>query len=586
MGFKFPFPVDSYFFVGLSIGALVVALASLQKFNEQTTARTEDDLMRLLLPKDLTTHEEYSRAFLFYYLAPMLFLLLGIALLGPGMLKLGNVDLPKEGWGAGVWPVASSLMLAGLVNVVWIKDLELLLRRFAHDRAYIPERARATAERLRIADFDFSSYRKSLNAPAMNGVNPNDFNADPESVEYAWARLSCLSYKISRRRDADGSADLDGEMLERYAKQLEEIAKRRQSMLKDMDAYRSDAAAGRIDPASDLAFRIETAFRQLCLLLGCAVLLKRGRRADMAEAFQPFGFRLLAVTTAAGNQNLIIAGLTVMTGAILVLVFAAVLVGWVFGKGPQWFASADYPKEAYDPFLWAISAALMYGSAIVVADRLRARLIRARRWFTGNAGDLANYIRVAVVSAIAGYIMMCLYGSLLQGFTFGLVAGAAPYALLPAVTGAFYAAHLDNVAFGTRALAYREIGWQALLTCVCALVAAPVWLTLGHGISSAMDFIALSGVLGLTAGIALGWYIPRAAEARRITPLTIARDARIEKLRLIARGRFSADELAEQWLHRPNSDLGENTPVAAAEDIETYNKIVSLLPRPTVTQAS
>lgn len=584
-GFNFPFPVDWYFFVGLSIGAFVVALGSLQKFNEPSGPRGEGDLIRQLLPKDLTTHEEYSRAFLLYYLAPMLCLLFGIALLGPGILKLAKIDLPEVGWGAGVWPIAAALMLAGLVNVAWIKELELQLRRFAHDRAYIPERARATAERLRIADFDFSGYRRSLSAPAMNGVKQHDFDSDPETVEYAWARLSCLSYKIGRRREADGSADLDSDMLERYTPQLAEIASRRQSMLQDMDQYRGDIAAGNPAPANALVQRIDNAFRQLCLLLGCAVLLKRGRRADMSSAFHPFGFRLSAIANTEGNPNLIIVGLTIMTASILVLVFAAVIIAWQFGTGSAWTPSVDYPKMSYDPFLWAISAALSYGTAVVVADRMRARLIRGQRWFASGTADPANYIRVAVISGLAGYVVMCLWGAVLQGPAYGLFTGAAPYALLPAATGAFYAAHLDNVAFALRPARYREIGAQALVTGFCALIAAPAWLTLGRGVSGAADFIALSGVLGVAAGASLAWYIPVAAEARQNTPLKVVLSARLTKLEAIARERFRSEELARQWLHEPSSDLDNKSPLSAAEDIEAYNKVVNLLPRPSVAAA-
>jgi hypothetical protein len=577
--FNFPFPVDAYFFVGLAIGALIIALTSLSKFDEPTTPPADGDLIRQLLPKDLTTHEEYLRAFLFYYLAPMLFLLCAIGLIGPGFLQLGGIDLPKAGWGAGVWPIGSAMMLAGLINVAWVKTLELQLRRFAHDRAYIPERGRATAERLRIADFDFSGYRKSLSAPAMSGVKPADFQSDPDSIEFAWARLSCLSYKISRRSDTDGSADLEGGMLERYAAVLEDIAARRHAMARDMDQYRTDAEGGHGAPPEELASRIETAFRQLCLLLGCAVLLKHGRKVNMAEAFQPFGFRLLPISREEGNQNVIIVGLTVMTAAILMIVFAAVMLAWAFGGGRGWTPSHDYPTQAFDPFLWAVSAAIMYGTAILVADRARAKSIRKQRWFAGHASDPANYVRIAATCAVAGYIMMCLFGSLFQGLTPGLLAGAAPYALLPGVTGAFYAAHLDNVALATRPSALREIGLQALMTGACAAIAAPVWLRLGPGALGAADFIALSAVLGLTAGATLGWYIPGAAEARRITPLLVAREARLAKLSEVARDRFVSADLAQQWLHQPNRDLDDQTPLAAAEDVDRYYKVVSLLPR-------
>jgi hypothetical protein len=128
----------------------------------------------------------------------------------------------------------------------------------------------------------------------------------------------------------------------------------------------------------------------------------------------------------------------------------------------------------------------------------------------------ANYIRVASGCAITGFIAMFLWGLTLQTPTFAFVMGTLPYALLPAATGGFYGYHLDNVELGQRPSRLWEIGSQALVTALCGLVAAPVWLRLGDG--NAMDncdFVILVTLLGLVVGASLAWYLPKAAANRR-----------------------------------------------------------------------
>jgi hypothetical protein len=584
MSFNFPFPVDWYFFLGLTLGALIVALVSLQKFHEPTAEPSGNDLLQLLSPRYLTTHEEYSRAYLLYSLPPMSFVLLAVALLGPGMLKLGNVSLPETGWPAGVWPIAVALMIAGSINVPWIKNFEILLRRFAHERAYIPERARATAERLRAADYDFSAYHDALSTAAIRGVSASDFDASRDSIEYAWARLSCLTYEISRRRDGGGADDLDGEMLDRYGTQLDAVAESRRSLEPAMAHYRRKVATDPTHANDKLRQDIKFALRQLYVFLGCAVLKKRGIRADLMSAFQPFGFTLSPAPFAPRPHDLIIVGLTMTTISIFVLVLAAVEAGQFFGTGNFWQPSPRFPSESFDPFLWAFSATLMYGIAIVVADRLRARTIRKDRWFVAagheKRTDGANYIRIAIASGVGGYVVMCLWSAVFRGMTVDLLSGTAPYALLPAATGGFYAYHIDNVDLDTRPRRIFEILSQAFVTGFCALVAAPVWLALSERMSDAFDFIALSGVLGAAAGATLAWYIPEAAKWRRVTPLVVVQRDRLVMLEAAARERFGNPDAATAWLREPNRSLGDMSPAAAAADIDKYENVIELLRRP------
>ena len=66
--------------------------------------------------------------------------------------------MPKQLGCVGV-PLAIAFVLMGaLPNVPGLMLIETFLRQFAHERAFIPDAARATAERLAAADLSFSSY--------------------------------------------------------------------------------------------------------------------------------------------------------------------------------------------------------------------------------------------------------------------------------------------------------------------------------------------------------------------------------------------------------------------------------------------
>src|SRR5215468_3611038 len=125
----------------------------------------------------------------------MALLVVLLSLLGASNLEQIGIAVPKQLGYVGV-PLAIAFVLMGaLPNVPGLMLIETFLRQFAHERAYIPHAARATAERLAAADFDFSSYAKeALRSPEMRGVKPEDFTQPRYSLELAWARLCCLIF--------------------------------------------------------------------------------------------------------------------------------------------------------------------------------------------------------------------------------------------------------------------------------------------------------------------------------------------------------------------------------------------------------
>jgi hypothetical protein len=189
--------LNATFTVCIALGIVIVALHSMQKFQESTLKKGEDDFIApLLIPKYLATREEYSHA-LIWYMASMVGVLGAMSVMGPSLLKL-HPDLKNY---ESVAPLGFALLLVGVLpNVPWLQDIEWHLRRFWHERAYIPAAARATADTLRASSFGFSAYKSDavLASPSMRGIERTDVDAPRGSVEYGWARLSCLSYELGR----------------------------------------------------------------------------------------------------------------------------------------------------------------------------------------------------------------------------------------------------------------------------------------------------------------------------------------------------------------------------------------------------
>jgi hypothetical protein len=573
--------LDPTAIVSLAFGIVIVALNSMKSFAEPTLENGEDDFVAQLLPKYLATREEYSRA-LMWYMASMIGILCAMSVLGPRLFDA----LPAMAQFKQTAPLGFALLLVGLLpNVPWLRDVEWRVRHFWHERAYIPAAARATADTLRASNFDFSAYRSDavLDSLVMRGIERTDFDAARGSVEHGWARLSCLSYELGRRRDAGEIESLDSGMLDRYQKDLDSISVKRRALENDIAQYRQERARNKFYENAGLRRDITDALRHLYILLACAVRLKAGRTSDINATFRSFGFVLEPSAPPPDNHDLIIVGLAVMTGSLLALVFAAVAIGSVFEATGLWQPSPHFPNDAVKPFKWAISSLLVQGVAVVTADWIRWRLLQRGRWFALAGQErqpiVANYIRVALGCVLTGYVALYVWNLIFYPVTIELAKGIAAFALLPAATGAFYAYHLDNARLGRRPQRWQEIGLQSLVTALCGLAATPVWLALNANGRGNVDFIILVTLFGAVMGASLAWYLPKAAAFHRYDPLADAKDARVAMLKAAALERFRNEQSAQWWMAQPHPALGNRTPAAAAADIELFAQVFGLLQR-------
>ena len=293
MKFGIPFddPVSfAVFLLCLVLGIGLVYLFCKQKFAERKSNGSVDYADQLL-PAHLATHEEYAKGFLIYF-GLMATAVLMFSLIGPrGLVSLGFTaakDIDE-----GLVPIAVAFMLVGLMgNVPGLVAIENRLRTFAYELAYIPAAARATAQRLAAADFNFSAYGGDvLNQPEMRGVEPTDFRPSCRTLEHHWARLACLVYEEKSRRMAGSLEGLDANLLRDFAKDLEVIENAKKSMEADVSLYREKRRNDKFHTDDGLHRAILDNLYKLYILLGCAVRLNRQPHNDIERALNSAGFQ-------------------------------------------------------------------------------------------------------------------------------------------------------------------------------------------------------------------------------------------------------------------------------------------------------
>jgi len=571
----------SLLFFGSLAGALwLLYVFCKRKFAERSETGRRDYIYQLL-PRQLATPQEYSKGFLIYFGSMAAFVIL-LSLLGPE--NLGSLGITmSEKLNYITVPLAIVLIQIGaLPNVPGLILMEQLLRQYAHARAFIPDAARATAQRLAAADFDFSSYQgEVLRSPEMRGVEPADFTRPRHSLEHAWARLCCLVFVQKSCRVEGVTESLDANLLQDYETDLELIESEKKSMEAQVAAYRAARANDPYYANEGLRRGIADNLHKLYILLGCAVRYKMQADDDIDLALRPLGFKLRPTARMRDTADLKIVGLTVAAASITVLGLAAAGLGWL----GLWTLSDVFPKTVMQPFWDTASTLVPHATAIMLADLIRTRAINHGTWFGAagprRRGDDANYVRLVVACGIAGYIALVLWGLVLAPPTANSFKIELPYALLAMVTGGFYAYHLDNAESGRQRSPVWELGAQSVLTGTFGLIAAcATWQMILGAASLAIDRIILTAVINATVGLALGWYVPQAAAATRYDPLVEASEERVRALETMAKVQLG-DADAAIWLDKLHPALANRSPrAAAAADVAGFERAIDLLHGP------
>ena len=576
-------PLDApspLFFGSLAAAIWLVYLFCERKFAERIFTGSNDYIYQLL-PQHLATKEEYFRGFLIYFGTMAVFVTL-LSLVGPNNLEPLHILPPKEISYLAVPLIIAFVLMGALPNVPGLVLIEKLLRQYAHERAYIPHAARATAERLAAADFEFSSYAKeALRSPEMRGVKPEDFTQPRYSLELAWARLCCLIFVQKSVRMEHVFEALDAGLLRDYESDLELIESQKQSMEAQVATYRKMRARDPSYSNETLRRDIADKLYKLYILLGCAVRLKAQPREDIDRALRPLGFKLAHAARREDTRDLKLMGLAAVAASAGLLDLA----GAGLGQLGLWQMSPVFPQTVFQPFVDTASTLVPYATAITIADLMRRHLVNKGSWFAAHRAhpraNSANYVRVAAVCGVAGYLGLILWGLALAPPTQDSFKIEVPYALLAMVTGGFYVYHLDNAQMGRWPSRPWVLGAQGILTGLCGLIAAfGTWQVMFGNASVAIDKIILTAVISAAAGLALAWYIPKAAATTLYDPLAEASNERVRAVEMAAQERLDP-AMAASWLDKELPILkGKSPRAAAAAHVEGLEHAISLLQGP------
>jgi hypothetical protein len=579
---KLGVPLDQmsvFFFASLALAVWLIYVFCQRKFAERSVTGSGDFIYQML-PRQLATREEYSHGFLIYF-GSMATILVVLSLLGANNLDQLGLTLPKHLSYLGM-PLALAFVLMGaLPNVPGLMLIETYMRQYAHERAYIPDAARATAERIATADFDFTAYAgEALRSPQMRGILPDDFTRSRHTLEHNWARLCCLVYALKSYRMEGFTGALDASLLQDYQSDLDLIESQKRSMEPQVTAYRSARESDPYYTNEELRRCIVDNLRKLYILLGCAVRLKTQPNDDIDLALRPFGVILKPTLRPQGTGDLKLVSLTAVAMSVVLLGLAADGLGQL----GLWTTSAVFPQTVMQPFWDAAATFVPYATAIIVADLVRRRAIGKGRWFVTSGqrqqASGANYVRVAVICGVAGYLALIIWGLTQAPPTQDSFRIEIPSALLAMVTGAFYVFHLDNAEAGQRPSRAWELGAETVITGLCGLIAAcATWQIILGTAGAAVDRIILTTLINAAVGFALAWYIPQAAAALRYNPLVNESQERVRALQTAAQARLGG--AAAIWLDRQHPALDGIPPrLAAAAGADGFERAIALLQGP------
>jgi hypothetical protein len=219
----FSYSYSALFVLSLLLSIFIVLIFAGSKINEPTFDRKNGDYITQMRPKDLASRDEYHRAWIIY-VSSLILLILVLSLLGPKPLSfLGIAKAPDA---PAALPIFLALLVVGLLPSVPVaRELERQFRRFAHERASIPEAARNIVEKLTAAEFEFSVYSKPVLAQSVwtRGVDQSDIASNRGSLLYSWARLGCLLHGLHVMLEVNQENEFDSELFLRYQLEFDNI---------------------------------------------------------------------------------------------------------------------------------------------------------------------------------------------------------------------------------------------------------------------------------------------------------------------------------------------------------------------------
>lgn len=402
---------------GLLLGALLILLYSWSRFDESSSDRQTECLARYQ-PRFSTSHLRYQEA-KFGYLAVVLGLYLLFSWVPNLLDPSGESATVKFLQEANLTsPLAVAVYIISIQNIPFLKEFEQKLRSIFHSIARIPEGVRRLIGRMKGSEFKFEAApmatqlrkiagRLGSNAPLDRVIRL----VERDEILSSWSRTGCILYQLS-----DGNrvkVGIDTLFLEHYNNEYENIksthemlaepVRRRFERLLQQDASAPSDAQDLDDPA--LQRELRKLSEQLFAFVACGAQSSVKTDAESVNILRKLGFSESQIEGGQANVSEI-ASLLLLLICFLGAVFA--LISGLLDQEVKKALHLDYVVEHawLKAFLFFVSTALFYFSAIVGALWARGRRIGRREWFDINAREkrlpIAGYLWATVSGTVAG----------------------------------------------------------------------------------------------------------------------------------------------------------------------------------------
>ncbi|WP_414475457.1 hypothetical protein [Microvirga sp. M2] len=579
-------------------GCVVVLTYAKRRFNEPSGTNSKALPQAVEPLRYLYLKSQYKTARAVYVLASVVLYLL-LLLPGPLIMSVSNID-PKI-FPPQAWALLVALVLVGFVpntaNFRWVLTIEEELRRFVHERYFVPRRVEETISLLQDVSYDPPSAQTEMLPAPLRAAIFDGLKAPTNSLAYRWARTRMLMASLSQIGTGTSSL-LTRADFEPFEKDFEYI----------QEKY--DELSGKIERVIDSDLEVETERK---LKAAVDALL------DKIYAYITWGVRQRASTEGEINETLLTLGFDIPPEndiSLFNVVFPAVLsvggVAFVFSCLIDVLQAAfgnfegKIATTVVAAFASAMAASVMYWAAVHLALSGRKDQIRRKVWHErspiclvpiGIKAGLVTWA-VIVVSTIVWHPILTwdsMYSSWRAlklsvvgsgglpfsewNYVFLKAASALPWLFAGLMVSSVIAWRLGgDVRKSDRSSQLRDALWLGCWLGVTASLASllqtsEVEYLRSVGVTTATDSNAIpltpseivwltfsSGLAGFVCGTILGLKVPATYKMELQRPTGKVGSKALRDLLTLAERTTGTRAAAEEWVFSPNEELNGLTP--------------------------
>jgi hypothetical protein len=566
--------VDMNYFY-LAIGLIVLMVFSFKRFNKPSFPNRET------LPSDLEPlrylflRGAYNRA-LFTYIAGFSVVYFLLVLVGPKVAGLFGIEnVPAESW-----PLLTALLLVGVIpNAKWLEEIEEWLRRQVHAWFLVPGGAERTINLLEDAKYDPPLTQLEAVKENKRQKIREHLRLPSTSPLHQWARAVVLMASLEGK--GTGPAIIKAEALQPFSKDFDLILERFKFLRQEVE--QTEVSSLDEEAEDNLSRRIKGFLKRLYAYISWGVRNQADTEEEVKKTLEEFGFRIPEVGERRVFDLVVPAVITVFCISTVCLVVVDTIPSQL-----EWEIINTMGDALIENMKFGVTAAIMYGAAIIIALKARSSMIERRLWKPRAPRCL---VRIAFWSGLATWLVIVLNTAMLHPGTNEAVRRivAVPFSS-DVISGSFLNSDLGYVLTKMRtALPWlipgcvvslvlaaqlggdvRRTGWKdRILDGIYLGILLGVATTLATFLQGSLEgdpnakSMFASGLSGVACGAVIGLLVPGAFRADVVRPFDDEQIKRLDDLKNEAISKLGLS--ADDWLYKPHKALRGITPAEALQ---------------------